>query len=228
VGIDGSGKTTQARRLATRLTGLGIPASYSRNAGGRRWFGRLAGRLGRADAEHLLGRPGLLLVESVLRWLAIARGLLLARLTGQVAIMDRYAYCQYASIRVYGGGRWERLARLAYRVFPVPDVTFLLAVRPEEAYRRIEARGTDHETRGYLAAADAAYRSLPEWAGFVVVDANNPPDEVARLIGDRFDTLVVAGDQPFRRTRAPWRQPGRKVGSFALWGRTFAGITRRG
>ena len=228
VGIDGSGKTTQSRRLATRLTGQGRPASYSRNAGGRRWFGRLAERVGRTDAEALLGRAGLLLVDSVLRWLAIARGLLLARFRGEVAIMDRYAYCQYASIRAHGGGRWERLARLAYRVFPAPDVTFLLTVEPEEAHRRIEARGTDHETLGYLGAADAAYRSLPEHIKFVIIDANNPPDAVARSIGDRIDLLFLPDGRSTRRARTPRRQPGRKVGSFVLRGRTFAGITRRG
>src|SRR4029453_12000361 len=71
VGIDGSGKTTQAHRLADLLPARGPPASYRQNAGGRRWFGRLAGALGRRDAEDLLGRRLMLVVESLLRWLAI-------------------------------------------------------------------------------------------------------------------------------------------------------------
>ena len=33
---------------------------------------------------------------------------------------------------------------------------------------------------GWLTAADAAYRSLPEYPGFVVVDAGGGPDEVSR------------------------------------------------
>jgi thymidylate kinase len=182
VGIDGSGKTTQAHRLAAALSRAGVPATYWRNAGGRRWLGRLARRLGRPDGRRLLTRPGLLLTESVLRWLAIARALVRSAPRRQVAVMDRYAVCQYASIRVQGG-RWsERVARLAYRVFPRPDVTFLLAVSPAEAYRRIELRGTDHESIDYLAAADRAYRSLPEAAEFVMIDADRPPDEVSRQI----------------------------------------------
>ena len=45
--------------------------------------------------------------------------------------MDRYAVCQYASLRARGAGpAAERRARLAYRLFPRPDVTFLLAVDP--------------------------------------------------------------------------------------------------
>ncbi|MDG4828925.1 dTMP kinase [Solwaraspora sp. WMMD1047] len=182
VGIDGSGKTTQAHRLAAALTRAGVPATYWQNAGGRRWLGRLARRLGRPDGRRLLTRPGLLLTESVLRWLAIARALVRSAPRRRVAVMDRYAVCQYASIRVQGGGWSERLARLAYRVFPRPDVTFLLAVSPAEAYRRIELRGTDHESIDYLSAADRAYRSLPEAAEFVLIDADRPPDEVSRQI----------------------------------------------
>ncbi|WP_431977131.1 dTMP kinase [Micromonospora haikouensis] len=182
IGIDGSGKTTQAHHLAEALTAAGRPATYHRNAGGRRWLGRVAQRLGRPDAERLVGRRGLLAVESVLRWLAIAAALLSCLVTGRTAVMDRYSACQYASIRAHGGQRWERLARAGYRLFPPPQVTFLLAVDPAEAYQRIERRGTDHETMGWLTAADTAYRTLPEFPSFVVVDAGRPPEEVSRQI----------------------------------------------
>ncbi|SCL41605.1 thymidylate kinase [Micromonospora pallida] len=200
IGIDGSGKTTQAHRLADVLTVAGLPATYHRNAGGRAWLGRLAQRLGRRDAQALLGNRGMLIVESVLRWLAIARALLGALLTGRTAVMDRYAVCQYASLRAHGGRRrGERLARLAYRLFPAPQVTFLLAVEPGEAYRRIERRGTDHEPIDYLVAADAAYRSLPEFPTFVVIDANRTPDEVTRQIRDHLAAWLPATGCPVHR-----------------------------
>src|SRR3954469_17696039 len=96
VGIDGSGKTTQAHRLADDLAASGLPAVYRRNAGGRRWFGRLATRFGRADADALLGPRLMLFVESLLRWLSILRTLLRRAVTGEIAVMDRYAVCQYA------------------------------------------------------------------------------------------------------------------------------------
>jgi dTMP kinase len=180
VGPDGSGKTTQARRLAAELAALGLPAAYFRNAGGRRWFGRVATRLGRPDADALLGRRPMLLIESVLRWLAILRTLLRRTATGEVAVMDRYAACQYASLRARAAGpAAERRARLAYRLFPPPDVTILLTVDPATAQQRIDARGYDHETLDYLTAAATAYCRLPESAAFVLVDGNGTPDEVA-------------------------------------------------
>lgn len=212
VGIDGSGKTTQAHLLARELTRAGVPARYWRNAGGRRWFGRLAQRLGRgADAERLVGRGGMLAIESVLRWLAIARALLRSSLSRRVAVLDRYSICQYASIRAHRprrADRWERLARLLYRVFPEPDVTFLLRVDPLEAYRRIERRGTDHESLEFLTAANEAYRSLSEHDRFVVIDANAAPDEVHREIRQRLAPWLApsAGVAALTPARTPgWR-----------------------
>jgi len=184
VGIDGSGKTTQAHRLAELLRAAGIPATYRQNAGGRHWFGRLAQRIGVRDGERLLTDSGMMVVELTLRWLAMARARGLASVFRDVSVMDRYAVCQYASIRAHHGhgGRWERVARVVYRVFPAPDVTFYLAVDADIAYERIHLRGIDQESLTYLVAADAAYRSLPEFPTFVVVDANGMPDEVTAAL----------------------------------------------
>ena len=182
VGIDGSGKSTQANRVAVVLADAGVPARYRQNAGGRAWFGHFARRFGRADGPGLLGRVGMLLVESVLRWLAIARTQTRTAFRRDLTVMDRHAVCQYVSIRAHAGGRGERLARLTYGLFRPPDVTVLLAIDPHDAYTRIEARGTDHESLAYLTAADAAYRALPEAAGFLVVDAGGAPDEVTTAV----------------------------------------------
>jgi dTMP kinase len=202
VGIDGSGKTTQAHLLAAALAEAGWPASYRRNAGGRHWFGRVATALGRRDAEDLLGRRLMLVVESLLRWLAILRTMVRRAITGEIAIMDRYAVCQYASLRARGASpAAERRARLAYRLFLRPDVTVLLAVDPEVAYERIEARGYDHEEPSYLRAAAAAYRSLPEYRDFVVVDANGTATEVAARIRA---ALLPPTSSPILELRLPF------------------------
>jgi dTMP kinase len=186
VGIDGAGKTTQAHLLAEWLDAHGHPADYWQNAGGRRWFGLLAKRLGYRDAQNLLGTGGMLFVETVLRWMAILRALVRSRLRRRTAVMDRYSWCQYASARAHSAGRAgtrrERRARRWFRAFPEPHLTVFLAVRPGLAYTRIELRGTDHEDLDYLAAADAAYRSLPEAERFVIVDADRDPASVQRAL----------------------------------------------
>ncbi|HEV7899671.1 MAG TPA: thymidylate kinase [Planosporangium sp.] len=177
VGIDGAGKTTHAKLLVEWLASCGVAATYYANPGGRLMLGRLARRLGRADAVDLLGRRGFVVVEALVRWLAIARGLLRSRVSGRVAVMDRYSYCQYAMMRVRDD-RGERLVRALYSVFPRPQAVCFLAVTPARAHHRVKERGTDSEELSYLIAADAAYRSLPEAASFAVIDADGPPEEV--------------------------------------------------
>jgi dTMP kinase len=183
VGIDGAGKTTHAKWLVEWLASCGVAATYYANPAGRLMLGRLARRLGRADAVDLLGRRGFVVVEALLRWLAIARSVLLSRLSGRVAVMDRYSYCQYAMMRVRAD-RGERLARALHSVFPRPDVMCFLAVTPARAHHRVTLRGTDSEELSYLTAADAAYRSLPEAASFAVIDADGSPEEVRAALRD--------------------------------------------
>ncbi|BAL86269.1 putative thymidylate kinase [Actinoplanes missouriensis 431] len=225
IGIDGSGKTTQAHRLADELTEAGIPAGYRRNAGGRHWVGRVAALFGCDDAEALVGRRGMLAIESVLRWLAILRTMLRRTVSHEISVMDRYAFCQYASLRARGARpAAERRARLAYRLFPAPDVTFLLAVDPAVAQQRIDRRGYDHESMDYLNAADRAYRSLPEFPTFVVIDANGTPDQVAAEIqadlAARRAALAAPVPAPRRRpvVRALMLAAGPLLAAFAVLG----------
>jgi dTMP kinase len=95
IGIDGSGKTTQAHGSPLRSTRR-HSATYHRNAGGRRWLGRLAhGSAARTPAAGRAGR--MLVVESVLRWLAIARAASRV-VTGRTGGHGPVRVRQYASI----------------------------------------------------------------------------------------------------------------------------------
>ncbi len=118
LGVDGVGKTTQARLLARTLSAAGQPASYFENGGGRPIVDALARLLGRRDGPDLLGSRVHVAVEATFRGLAITRALALSRLTGRIAVMDRYAYCQYAVMRLRGDGDGRRAAG-ARRLPPV-------------------------------------------------------------------------------------------------------------
>lgn len=187
VGIDGSGKTTAAKALARRLRLGGHRARYFENAGLRPPLNWMAQRLGHADAVAWLGVDRFGAIEQRVRWAAMWRAVWWSRLPGpRIAVMDRYAPCQYAALRTRAAGG-EAAARRRYARLPDPDLTIFLAVDPATAQRRVEERGRDREELSYLEAADAAYRSLPEWPTFTVVDAESSADDVlaavSRLVG---------------------------------------------
>ncbi|MGR6320884.1 thymidylate kinase [Micromonospora soli] len=189
VGVDGSGKSTQARALARRLSEGGVPATYFENAGGRPLWNRLARALGRADGVALFGRTLYPVLEATVRAVAMARTVLVTRLTGRVAVLDRWTWCQEV-IMAARGDRGRRTVRAAYRIFPRPAVVCFLATSPEVAQRRVADRGIDTEELAHLRALDAAYRALPEYGSFVVLDGDGGPDEVATALDRAVSALV--------------------------------------
>lgn len=191
LGVDGSGKSTQTKLLAEGLRRDGTRAAFYRNPGGRPALNAVAHRFGRADGPDLIGERAVVTMETVIRWAAIARALLLAGLTRRVAVMDRYGYCQYAIMRARGD-RGEHLVRGLFGVFPSPDVVVLLQTPPQVAADRVELRGKDHEDTAYLAALERAYLELPESSRFVVVDATGPIVSVQRQLRTVVDAALAA------------------------------------
>jgi dTMP kinase len=186
VGIDGSGKTTQAKHLVDWLRAEGTPARYFENPGGRPVTDWLARRLGRADTAALLGERGRLLVETSIRAIALGRVAGWSRATGEIAVMDRCAACQLALVGARGV-RGERAVRAVLGPFGLPDLVLQLVVDGAMACDRVEQRGYDRETVDYLERFAAAYRGLPEAATFVLVDGNGSVDEVQ----DRLRTEIL-------------------------------------
>ncbi|MBJ7472346.1 MAG: hypothetical protein JHD16_13650 [Solirubrobacteraceae bacterium] len=193
LGVDGSGKTTQTQLLAASLRRDGIAAAAYKNPGGRPWLNSVAHRFGKVDGPDLVGERAVVVLETVIRWLAIARALIFAAVTGKVAVMDRYSFCQYAIMRARGD-RGERVVRRLFGVLPEPTVVCLLKAPPVVAQRRVELRGKDREDAGYLAALEQAYRSLPEFPRFVEVDASGQIDDVHRALRTAVDS-ALAGRQ---------------------------------
>ena len=184
-GVDGSGKTTQARLLAEHLAGEGRPVVTTREPGGT--------PLGERIRELLLGG------DSISAWaeaalFAAARAELVERVIrpglagGADVVCDRYLDSSLAYQGIARGLGVEAVLELNRRAVGavVPDRTFLLLVGADEARTRmgsaldrIEVAGGEFQSR-----IDAAYRELAERfpERIVALDGTLPVDELARLV----------------------------------------------
>ncbi|PRX35424.1 dTMP kinase [Meinhardsimonia xiamenensis] len=188
-GIDGAGKSTQARRLAEALRREGHEVVETREPGGSP---------GAEEIRRLLveGAPARWSPETeILLFTAARRDHLektiapaLAR--GAVVVCDRFA----DSTRVYQGARRPGLRPLvdelhARVIGREPDLTILIDMDPETAFHRGLARNTGENRfeemglafqrrlrEGFLALA----REWPE--RIVVVDGARAPEELEREI----------------------------------------------
>lgn len=199
-GIDGCGKTTQARRLAARLEaslGAGRVVLTAEPGG---WDG------GRALRELILSTRFESAAASYLMFVAdrcehAAKVIRPALGAGRTVVCDRYtpstiAYQLYGE-RVDEGTR-DALERMTHGIgLPVPDAVVLLDIEPRIARERLEARGAldrydamgaDHFARvreGYLAQMERADAS--RW---LLVDASQSMDDVSEAVARGLDEMT--------------------------------------
>lgn len=208
-GGDGSGKSTQARRLAERLAAAGHAVRLTREPGGTPLAGAMRALLLHPDASlaALAGAglaPGdepaemmLPLTEALL--LSAARAQHVARIrawldAGEVIISDRFAdatlaYQGYA--RGYDLGALRALERMATSGLR-PTLTLLLDLPVEEGQRRKQAGHADGEELNRLDTETLAFHqrvregyltlARAEPARWVVLDASATPGALAKQI----------------------------------------------
>jgi dTMP kinase len=189
-GIDGSGKTTAARALVSAALADGKNALLLNNYAGRRRMSLLAARYGVQLPPRLADA-----VESTLRVANVLISHVRARRFRGLTVMDRHLYCQLALREARGLPR-GRLLPWLLRTLPAPDLVIYLDVGPQQAHDRIVARGTDEESLADLTSLRDAYRSLPEFAAFTVLDAGPPEQavlaELRRTIAKAEETRLSA------------------------------------
>jgi dTMP kinase len=179
-GIDGSGKSTQARRFADWVQARGREVVRTREPTDGPWGtkirqARFTARLSPADelAAFVADRK-----EHVATLIAPA----LAR--GAVVVVDRYYYSTAAYQGARGLDRDELLA--VNRAFaPKPDVVVLVDVEPQRALERIAARGEGQdlfETLEALTRVRENFLSLAREPHVARVDGAGSPDEVFQRV----------------------------------------------
>ena len=195
-GIDGSGKSTQARQLAADLRAAGHKVVLTREPGGSPGAEDIRALVLEGDTDRWSPETEVLLFTAARRD-HLERVIAPALAEGQVVICDRFA----DSTRIYQGLGRADLRGLVDRLHELmigcePDLTVLIDISPDVGLdralsraggeARFEAFGEDLQTRmraGFLALAKEHPRR------FVVIDGGREVDavaaDVARAVGAR-------------------------------------------
>jgi dTMP kinase len=179
-GIDGTGKSTQAKRLGEWFVSQGREVMLSREPTDGPWGKRLresasTGRLSPADElKYFLNDRRQHVEETIAPALA----------AGKVVILDRY----YFSTMAYQGARGfdpTEIRRLNEEFAPEPDLLLILDLDVDTAHQRIGVRGdatNEFENRESLERCREIFLSLKDEPFARVIDSNGTLDEVSERI----------------------------------------------
>lgn len=193
-GIDGAGKTTQARRLGAHLAAVGEDVLFSKEPTDGRW-----GSIVRASAKS--GR--LSFEEELSAFIADRQDHLAGKISpaleaGRTVIVDRYFYSTlaYQGIRTSGLSGFE--PRVRENVI-VPDIVLWLDVPVSIAMQRIRSRdgeGNLFEREDDLLRIGEIFREIAARDAAVVrIDATPPEQNVERAI------MRAVVDGPWKQKR---------------------------
>lgn len=181
-GIDGTGKSTQARRLGDWFEAQGREVVLGREPTNGPWGRRLreSADRGRLPADEEL--------ECFLndRREHVSGTIAPALAAGKVVILDRY----YFSSMAYQGSRGfepGEIRRLNEAFAPVPDLLILLDIDIDTALSRIGVRdgsANEFEQRPALESCRRIFLSLRDEPFVRVIDASGPVEQVARQVLD--------------------------------------------
>lgn len=197
-GIDGSGKSTQARLLADHLRETGHDVVLTREPGGSPGAEEIRALVLQGDPDRWSAETELLLFTAARRD-HMERLILPALAAGQIVICDRFA----DSTRMYQGLSRGDLRSSVDTLHDLmigrePDLTILIDMDPAEGLARAKGRqgheerfedfGTDLQTAmraGFLALADEYS------ARFRVIDGARAPEAVSSDVQSTVHTYLA-------------------------------------
>ncbi len=188
-GIDGSGKSTQTKRLAKRLRQDGHEVVLTREPGGSVGAEEIRALVLQGDPERWSAETEILLFTAARRD-HLECVILPALSAGKIVICDRFA----DSTRMYQGISRGNLREIVDRLHDLmiprdPDITLLIDMDPEIGLSRAKARSTKEERfedfglqlqqtmrEGFLTLAE-------EYSDrFRVIDGHGDADQIAEEI----------------------------------------------
>jgi dTMP kinase len=189
-GIEGSGKTTQVRRLSAHLAARGVPHLVTREPGGTPLSDEIRALVLVPREETVFPEAELLLYEAA-RAQHVRGRILPALQSGRAVLCDRFcdATTAYqANARGLEDSLVERLNRFAAGGL-VPALTLLFDLPPEDGFARIRGRGSaadrlERESIDFHRAVREGYLRLSgrDPDRIVRVDAAAPEEEVFRSV----------------------------------------------
>lgn len=186
-GIDGSGKSTQARMLAKRLRDLGHDVVLTREPGGSAGAEEIRSLVLEGDPDRWSAETEILLFTAARRD-HLERTIEPALAAGKVVICDRFA----DSTRMYQGLSRGDLRGLVDKLHALmigrePDMTLLIDMDPDTGLSRAKGRqGTEERFEDFGPALQrkmrAGFLALAEefHDRFRIVDGNRDMDSVAQ------------------------------------------------
>lgn len=183
IGVDGAGKSTQAKLLAERLTSAGHTAVIPRNeslAPLMMTIESIAQDRGLTSPYDVIAADDAQLVIAVIKWHHLRKAAGDIADPNRFVIMDRYSYCYTAGCISLGVD--DGLTRELFSIFPPPDLVLYLDTPPIMAQERITNRGIDTHDLELLVTLRDAYWSLPEAGTFVPIDGSQDIDTVHSAI----------------------------------------------
>ncbi len=193
-GIDGSGKSTQAKLLAERLRRDGAQVVHTREPGGSSGAEEIRTLLLTGDPERWSAETEILLFTAARRD-HMEKTVLPALAAGQTVISDRFA----DSTRVYQGATRGDLRPMVDQLHRLmigrePDLTFIIDMDPETALRRGLARKSGEDRfedfgLGFQETLRHGFLSLARDFSdrCVVIDGNRPPEAVASEVAAHYE-----------------------------------------
>ena len=194
-GLDGSGKTTQLKRLSEALTQENIQHICTREPGGEPFAEAMRDLLLHHPASRSISPYTQALCMTAARIEHVKNTIQPARQAGKWVLCDRFTDSTTA-YQGYGAGvEHDFLKKLHKRVGCSPDVTFVLQVPPEQAIKRIAQRTAkpsngatvnhlDTQTLAFYQRANEGFIAMTG-RRYLHIDGTQDEEVVARDIAEK-------------------------------------------
>ncbi|WP_460274788.1 dTMP kinase [Celeribacter sp. ULVN23_4] len=189
-GIDGSGKSTQARLLAEALRTAGIDVIHTREPGGSPGAEEIRSLVLEGDPDRWSAETEILLFTAARRD-HLEKTIRPALAAGKVVICDRFADSTRVFQGVTRGDLQDKVNRLHNEMIGVePDLTLLFDMDPQIGLSRAKGRQTAEERFEdfgieFQEKCRAAFLDLAnQFPRFTVIDAAREIDVVADEVAD--------------------------------------------